>query len=163
MRTRRSLTFTLMALLLLGATPALADNDAGCGLGTMLWEGKSGTVFKLFASTTNGWLGTQTVGITLGTSGCSQGGVVTAEHRLEMFLGSNVDQVARDMAVGEGETLDAIATILEIAPADRASFNALSQASFGEIFAENATSGDMAVALQQVMARDRLLASYAGS
>lgn len=163
MHSHRSLGLALVGLLLLGGSPALADNDAGCGLGTMLWEGKEGTIFKLFASTTNGFLGTQTIGITLGTSGCSQGGVVTAEHRLEMFIGSNVDQVARDMAVGEGETLDAIATILEIAPADRIAFNELTQASFAEIFSAEASAGDVIVGLRRAMVGHPLLAGYAGS
>jgi len=152
-----------LAIFVLAAGPAAADNDAGCGLGTTLWEGQDGTIWKLFASTTNQWLGTQTIGITLGTSGCGQKGKVTAELRLQKFVDSNVDQIARDMAVGEGETLMALASLLEIAPADRDAFCQLAQSNFGAIFAsENVNSGEVVASLQQVMAADPLLASYVG-
>src|SRR6266545_2071443 len=42
---------------------------AGCGLGSMLIGSKPGIV-QIFAATTNGSFGTQTFGITSGTSNC---------------------------------------------------------------------------------------------
>ncbi len=163
MRRRHLCLIAGLAISVLAAGPAAADKDAGCGLGTVLWEGRTGTVWKLMASTTNQWLGTQVIGITLGTSGCGQGGTVTAELQLQMFVASNVDKIARDMALGEGEALEALASLLEIAPADRDAFYRLTQSNFGAIFpSEQVNAGEVVASLQQMMAADPLLASYVG-
>ena len=60
----------LLAVAALAATlplsnVAMADADIGCGLGTMVFDGKSGKVFKILGATTNGTSGNQTFGITL--------------------------------------------------------------------------------------------------
>jgi len=82
-----------VVLVLATVAPAMADKDIGCGLGTQLWAGKEGLVFKVLGATTNGTLGNQTFGITSGTLGCHQGGVVTADARLQMFAGANMDNL----------------------------------------------------------------------
>ena len=69
-------------LLLVPAAFATADDDIGCGLGTQLWAGNEGLAPKVLAATTNGTSGNQTFGITTGTLGCSQEGVITADARL---------------------------------------------------------------------------------
>jgi hypothetical protein len=163
MRSRHLLSIGAMVASLLVAAPAMADPDAGCGLGTVLWEGKDGKVWKLFASTTNQWAGTQTIGITLGSSGCGTGGTVKKSARVQTFVGSNFDQVARAMAVGEGETLEALAVLLEIAPSDRDVFYRLTQSRFSTIFAsERVTAGDVVTSLSAVMAADSRFAAYVG-
>ncbi len=48
----------------------LADSDIGCGLGTMVFDGQQGKVYKVLGATTNGTSGNQTFGITFGTLGC---------------------------------------------------------------------------------------------
>ncbi len=52
----------LLAVAALAATlplsqVAMADQDIGCGLGTMIFDGKSGKVFKVLGATTNGTSG----------------------------------------------------------------------------------------------------------
>lgn len=142
-----------LALALGVSAPAMAGGDAGCGLGSILWKGQSGMVFNLFASTTNQWLGTQTAGITFGTSGCSRGGVVALEHRLEMFIGSNADPLARDMALGEGETLTMLASLMEVEEGDRVAFYQLTQQQFTTIFSsEDVTAADVMASLLRAMA-----------
>jgi Protein of unknown function (DUF3015) len=165
MRTRwlKVLGPACLALALGLSAPAIAGGDPGCGLGSMLWSGKKGMVFNLFASTTNGFLGTQTVGITLGTSGCTRGTVVALEHRLEMFVGSNADQLARDMALGEGETLTMVASLMEVAEEDRAAFYQLTQQQFTTIFSsEDVTAADVVASLRRAMADNPVLAGYVG-
>jgi len=90
----------VLAAVLVAATAgfAAADSDIGCGLGTQLWEGEKGLVPKVLGATTNGTFGNQTFGITTGTLGCSSEGVITADARLRMFAGANLDNLARDMA-----------------------------------------------------------------
>ena len=64
-----------MKKLLLVATIALlpmmanAHDSTGCGLGSMAWRGQKGVVPQVLAATTNGFFGTQTFGISSGTSG----------------------------------------------------------------------------------------------
>lgn len=153
----------VLAAVLVFATvaPAMADKDIGCGLGTQLMAGQSGTLFKVLGATTNGTFGNQTFGITSGTLGCHQGGVVTADARLQMFAGANMDNLARDMAKGEGETLDAFAHLMSISDADKEHFFRFTQAHFGDLFArETTTAGDMLASLKSLMATDRTLSAY---
>jgi hypothetical protein len=152
----------LVAVALLFAAPAaMADDDIGCGLGTQVWAGKSGVPFKALGATTNGTFGNQTFGITSGTLGCQQGGVITADARLRMFAGANLDNLARDMARGEGETLEAFAHLMSIKDADQAHFYRFAQSHFADIFAGDAvTAGDMLTSLERLMAQDAKLAGY---
>ena len=72
----------LLAVALLAGTAgvAMADDNTGCGLGTMIWAGQSGPIFKSFAVTTNGTSGNQTFGITTGTLGCDSNGAITSKR-----------------------------------------------------------------------------------
>ena len=151
-------------LLLVPAAFATADDDIGCGLGTQLWAGNEGLAPKVLAATTNGTSGNQTFGITTGTLGCSQEGVITADARLRMFAGANLDNLARDMAGGQGETLDAFASLMEVTEDDKPAFFALTRSNFTVLFADDdVTAGQMLTQLNTLMARDADLSVYAQS
>lgn len=156
----------LLAVVIVAATAgfAAADDDIGCGLGTQLWEGEQGLVPKVLGATTNGTFGNQTFGITTGTLGCSQEGVITADARLRMFAGANLDNLARDMAQGHGETLDAFARLMNVQEADKADFFRFTRAHFPELFADDdATAGEMLASLNRLLAQDPTLSVYAQS
>lgn len=156
----------LAAVIVVAATAGLAaaDDDIGCGLGTQLWEGEKGLVPKVLGATTNGTFGNQTFGITTGTLGCSQEGVITADARLRMFAGANLDNLARDMAQGHGETLDAFARLMNVQEADKADFFRFTKAHFPELFADDdATAGEMLASLNRLLAQDPTLSVYAQS
>lgn len=151
-----------IALLAGSSSIALADQDAGCGLGTMIFAGQSGPVFKSLAVTTNGTFGNQTFGITTGTLGCETNGTITSRARLSMFTGSNLEHLARDMSVGHGETLNVLADLMGVKAADKAHFFQTTQTNFGTIFApQNETAGQVLAALEKVMSDDATLAPYA--
>src|SRR5437867_714137 len=76
---------------------AQADQDIGCGWGTMLWKGQEGVPQKVMGATTNGSFGSQTFGISSQTAGCKREGTIKVEARVRMFAGANVDHLARDM------------------------------------------------------------------
>lgn len=150
-----------IALIAGSANIALADQDIGCGLGTMIMAGQSGPIFKVLGATTNGTFGNQTFGITTGTLGCQTGGAITSRARLGMFTGSNLDRLARDMSVGQGESLNVLADLMGVKEADKAHFFQTTRAQFGKIFApENQTAGEILAALEKVMAEDSTLAAY---
>lgn len=162
-RTIRILALSLApAVALFVAGAALADPDVGCGAGTQVWEGNAGVAPKVLAATTNGSFGNQTFGITFGTLDCNQGGTVTVDAQLRMFADANLDRLAREMAQGEGEVLDALAHLLGIADADRAAFGRFTKAHFAEIFGGvEATSTDVLVSLRAAMAEDARFAAHA--
>lgn len=152
-----------VSLIMAPMATAMADNDVGCGAGTILWEGQSGVIPKVLAATTNGIFGNQTFGITSGTLECQQGGVVTVSARIPMYAGANLDQIAADMAAGGGEALANLAELYGIAEADRPLFYRTVRANFGRIFpSDHTTAGEMLQALETVMAANERLARYVG-
>lgn len=149
-----------VAVLAVGSNVALADNDAGCGLGTMLFAGKSGPVFKSLAVTTNGAF-SQTIAITVGTLGCQSNGAISSRARLSMFTGANLENLARDMSVGHGESLNVLADLMGVNAADKAHFFQTTQTQFGQIFApSNQSAKDVLAGLESVMKQDSVLATY---
>lgn len=149
----------LFAALATASSLAMADKDVGCGVGTQVWAGKSGVAPKILAATTNGIFTNQLLGITFGTLGCGQGGTVTAQ--VVSFTNENAESLARDMAVGQGESLNVLAELLTISAEDKAHFFSVTKSNFAEIYsAENQDSLQVLAALQQVMAKDQVLKAY---
>ncbi|MCZ3184945.1 DUF3015 domain-containing protein [Acinetobacter baumannii] len=149
----------LAALLAAGSSVAMADNDVGCGVGTQVWAGQKGVVPKILAATTNGIFTNQLLGITFGTLGCRQGGTVTAQ--VVTFTNENAEALARDMAVGKGESLNVLAELMQIKPQDKDRFFKVSKANFGEIYStNNQNTLQVLASLQNVMAKDEVLKAY---
>jgi hypothetical protein len=76
--------------------------SAGCGLGSILFEPSTGFT-QVFAATTNTLFGTQTFGITSGTSNCGKSAAGTDAARA--FVEANRTALAKDIARGGGETV----------------------------------------------------------
>lgn len=108
--------------------PAVAGGygSAGCGLGSLVFGSSKGFV-QVLASTTNGTSGSQTFGITSGTSNCGGGGKSAIA-----FIEANKTSLSNDIARGQGETLKALAEIYGLKNVDGAG-KAL-KASYKEIF-----------------------------
>ncbi len=103
----------------LTAAPARAADNVGCGMGSVLLRGQSGIVLNLLATFLNNISGNQTFGITTGTSGCTQNGrIAGGTGKLFAFMENNLDQFAIDASRGHGETIDAVASIMDM-PADK--------------------------------------------
>ncbi|MCK8515443.1 DUF3015 domain-containing protein [Methylonatrum kenyense] len=154
----------LLAAVALGAlwsVSAQAENT-GCGLGSMAWEGQSGIAPQVLAVTTNGTSGNQTFGITSGTLGCTRDGVVRSTAALGMYTGSNMDLIARDMSVGEGESLDVLAELMGIEAEDRQAFKTTLQQNYGSIFSSSeVTADDVISAIDDALREDAELSRYA--
>jgi len=151
----------IVGTVLLGASSLVmaADTGPGCGVGTMIWKGKSGAPAHVLAATTNGTLGNQTFGMTTGTLGCDTSQTVQS---MALYMDSNIDKVARDMSRGEGENLETLAVLLGVEQQDRAAFKSLLQANFVTIFPSADTTADQAVlAILDVLKADAGLSKYA--
>lgn len=154
----------LLAAVVLGsiyATSAHADST-GCGLGSMVWDGQQGIAPQVLAVTTNGTSGNQTFGITSGTLGCEQDGVIQSSAQLSMYTGSNMDQIARDMSVGSGESLHVLADLMGVEAQDRDHFFTTLQSNYASIFStSDVTAEEVIGAIRDTMRGDAHLSQYA--
>jgi hypothetical protein len=148
-----------IALTVWVATPALADINSdtgpGCGLGKMVWAqpnftGSHHIMQQVLAATTNGTFGSQTFGISFGTSGCTNDGVIASNQKVNVFADVNLDRLRQEMAQGQGEYLASLASLIGV-PAERQSdFFTLTQEKYSTLFtSEQTTSNEMLVALNQ--------------
>src|SRR5215467_327862 len=157
----------ILIAVVLSAVPALAfaqqNNVGSCGWGSKLFDGQSGVFPQAFAGITNATSGNQTFGVSTGTSGCTQDGVVKSTWKTAMFIDGNKDRLARDMSIGNGETLDSLAHLIGVREQDRAAFGRVMQANVSVIFPSGSTTNDSVVALRQVLRSDNELSQYAAS
>lgn len=136
-------------------------SSAGCGVGTILFEGQKGPAPQILAATTNGSFGNQTFGITSGTLGCTKDGVVRSPTQVRMLMISSLDNLATDVARGQGETLDSLAALMAVAPEDQPRFFASLQGHFDQIFpSEDVSVDEVIVSLNAVLAEDPVLQRY---
>jgi hypothetical protein len=97
------------------------DNGPGCGLGKLAWgsyPGQQSIGSQVLQATTNVSFGTQTFGISSGTSGCTNDGTIFASEKVNVFAAINFDNISQEMAQGQGEHLTSLATLMGI-PADQ--------------------------------------------
>lgn len=143
---------------------ALADNVGGCGWGSKLFDGQKGVAPQVLAVTTNGTSGNQTFGISSGTSGCTQDGVVATKWKTAAYVGENMNKLASDMSRGEGESLRSLASLVGVTPQDNANFNSTLKGNFAQIFTGADVSSEQVLAnLKAVLAADSTLARYSTS
>lgn len=147
--------------LLLASSMSFAAKDAGCGAGSMIWEGQEGLVPNVLAVTTNGFFGNQTFGMSTGTLGCDNS-MPKGVMALNQYMDSNLDKVALDMSRGQGEYLQGLATVMGVKAEDRAQFFAVSKTNFDRIFSSNKlTRSDVVDNLNLVLRENQNLAKYA--
>jgi len=115
-------------------------NNCGCGLGTLLFEGKGGLVQQVLAATTNGSFGSQTFGISSGTLECTQPAKWASNEQLNKFVADNMDNLAKDAAMGQGEYVDTLAELMDVPGSKRAEFSQMLQDNFSNIFTEASVS-----------------------
>ena len=156
----------LMVIALLGMIPvgAMAENNniGSCGWGSKLMDGQSGIGPQVLGATTNGTSGNQTFGITSGTSGCTQDGVVNSNWKTAMFIDGNKSKLARDMSTGSGETLESLANLIGVQEQDKAAFFSTTKDNFARIFpSENPATDQVVASLKQVLSTNEQLAQYA--
>ncbi|MFH1680869.1 MAG: DUF3015 family protein [Candidatus Eisenbacteria bacterium] len=121
------------ALALAGESYASRGNT-GCGIGTIIFEGKEGLLSQICAATFNGSFGNQTFGISSGTLECERAAVLVSHEKLNKFVGDNMDNLAMDMSQGRGEYLTTLAVLLDVPVDERAGLYSLLQANFSNIY-----------------------------
>ncbi len=129
---------------------------SGCGLGSVVFGPKPGMI-QVIAATLNGTGGSQTFGISSGTSNCEM-----PEMAMEAaaYIEVNREVVAKEAARGEGESLDGLATIYQCS--DFSLFRQTLKANYGKVFdpANNSYDASRAV-MQSIQSNEKLAKSCA--
>lgn len=118
---------------------AAGYGQAGCGLGSMIVGSKPG-MQQVFAATTNGTFGSQTFGITSGTSNCGDHGLVNLSKEREVFAQENYTSLVKEMAQGKGENLYTLASLYQCPAAKHQEFGAMVQEKFDSLVASDQTT-----------------------
>jgi DUF3015 family protein len=138
------------------------DNGPGCGLGKLAWadfKRQKDIAPQVLMATTNGTFGSQTFGISFGTSGCTNDGKVWAEHKTEFFVAAMFENLAGDMARGQGEHLTALATLLGVPRDQQEMFSTLVQERYRGLIGRGESSpGALIQALDEVIAGHSVVA-----
>jgi len=125
----------LSLALVAGAFFALSANAAntgmaGCGLGSMAFQNDNSKL-QIVAALLNAIGGNQTFGITSGTSNCVDHGASASA----MYIAVNQESLKKDIARGEGESLNGLSQILKCS--NTAELNAALQQNYSAIFPSN--------------------------
>ncbi len=99
----RKLLLVVAVLAMTSSAFAAKYGSAGCGLGSMIFEGDQTWWKQVLAATTNG-TGVQTIGISLGTSNCDSPAPLKV-GQAEAYVEANKVALANDIARGNGETI----------------------------------------------------------
>jgi hypothetical protein len=132
--------FGMQAGLAMAANP---DTGPGCGLGKLAWSDYSeqkSIAPQVLMATTNGTFGSQTFGISTGTSGCTNDGKVMAEQKTTMFAQLNFENLSQEMAQGQGEHLASLATLMGVPAEHQAAFFAMTQERYTSLVKTGAAS-----------------------
>jgi hypothetical protein len=113
---------------------------AGCGLGSLVFQSDNSMIKQILASTTNGTFGSQTFGITSGTSNCTSGGVLKSEKEQAAFVEVNFRDLKRDMAAGGGEFLNSFGTLLGCEDSAKAKLGKMTQEKYETLVPSDSTT-----------------------
>jgi hypothetical protein len=147
-----------------GIAAALGSSDQGpgCGLGKLAWSdygGQKQIAPQVFMATTNGTFGSQTFGISFGTSGCTNDGVIMKNKRIN-FSASAFERLKQEMAQGHGEHLSSLATLLGVAVDDQPTFFSMVQYRYTAIVTPDDASPLMVLhAIEEAMGEHPVLAN----
>jgi len=123
------------SIALLVSTSTFANENTGCGLGNQVIQNQDSVLKQVLAVTTNGTIGNQTFGITSGTVGCTKPAAFVSNDKANSFVADNMDTLAMDISNGKGESVDTLATLLNVE--DKATFKAKLQNNFAKIYSSS--------------------------
>lgn len=135
-----ALSVFLVSVSSIDANAGTLRNNVGCGVGTMAFEGKGsedGWLTSTAATTTNALFYNQAFGITSGTLGCKQPTKIASTETFN-FVALNMDNLAKDIAMGHGESVDTLAELMGFGSETKVEFIATLQTSFSSIYTHDA-------------------------
>ncbi len=127
------------AALMIGASASMFADNIGPGLGRVLLKGKQGKMWEFLGTTLNGICGNGTFALTTGTLGYEEGAAIALADT-NRFIADNMDNLAQDIAMGEGEYLDVLSDMLAVS--DKAAFKSTVQANFNNIYSSSEVTAE---------------------
>lgn len=143
--------FLVVVAMVLATSSAFAAKygSAGCGLGSMIFEGDQTWWKQVLAATTNG-TGFQTIAISLGTSNCDSPAPLKVTQ-VEAFVEANKVALANDIARGNGETVVGLSNVYGCS--NKMEFSKALKSNYKTIFTSaNATSKEITHNINMVAA-----------
>jgi hypothetical protein len=136
----------LLALAVLVSFNAQAmDGSSGCGPGWYLFKNDS-LVSSALRGTTNGALfPIVTLGMTIGSSNCTQHTIVMKEKETLHFATMNHFELKRDIAKGSGEYVSAFASTLGCPASAQVRLNDQLRVNFSEVYPDSNVSPERTV------------------
>ena len=132
---KKAIFALIVSFMMVGtATAATVRQDCGCGLGGMALAEKEGLIWNLVGTFLNGICANQTFAMSSGTLDCGQPAKLAMLDKMNVFVADNMDNLAIDIAQGQGESLDALAEIANIPAQKRPAFFAALQNNFDTIY-----------------------------
>ncbi len=122
--------FIVIFLILSSSSFAAKYGSAGCGLGSMIFEGDQTWWKQVLASSTN-TTGMQTIAIALGTSNCDSPAPLKL-GQIEAFIEANRAALAIDIAKGQGETVIGLSNVYGCS--NKVEFGRALKSNYGSIF-----------------------------
>lgn len=150
---RLSLVFAAIFVVMLFSPTVFADQENyGCGLGSMMIDNNDSLVSQTIAASLNGCFGSQLFGISSGTSNCDQPDSFSTSKKINTFVADNMDNLASDIAKGQGEYLETLVTLMQVPCKNRVELYSKLQTNFLNIYtSETITHTDVIKNIEAVM------------
>lgn len=134
------------------------DGSSGCGPGWFILKENS-LVSSSLRATTNGILWpSSTIGMTAGTSNCTQHKIVVKEKESLHFATMNYYELKAEAARGEGNYLSAFSDTIGCPKASRADFSTKVRANYNNVFSDGERRPDqMLIEVYKVILQDPAL------
>jgi hypothetical protein len=161
---RRTSLFTAIAIAVLSVAQSSAkaeDSSSGCGIGWQVAPKQS--LVSSSARTLVNATFSNTIGMTMGTSGCAKHDIVLKEKEAIHYAEANQGQLMIEMAQGEGENLRGLAAVMGCSSNGTAAFEKSIQQNFGLIFpSSNTSAAEMLNGVRSVIQADQTVALQCG-
>lgn len=133
--------FFVFASSALFSIPTFAnDSSSGCGPGWYLFKENS-LVSSALRATTNAFLfPVTTIGMTIGTSNCTQHKLVLKEKESLHFATMNHYELKNEIAKGNGEYISAFATTIGCSVGAQSHFNKSVKNQFNKLYPDNSVA-----------------------
>jgi len=134
-----------------------ADSSSGCGIGWMVT--KSMTTLGSFTRSLTNATFLNTFAMTTGTSGCTQHDLVLNEKQKIHFMESNMAPLQYEVALGNGERLEAMGMIMGCQQESMSHFKTTMKKNSGEIFSDE-SAPQVLNRMEKVIFSDQTLSSH---
>jgi hypothetical protein len=139
------LSFFILSSTLISNSANAADGSSGCGPGWYIVKDNSLVSSALRAITNSILFPVSTIGMTFGTSNCSQHKLVQKEKESLHFMTHNYYEIKAETARGEGAYLQAYAHTIGCSAKGQTRFNSQMKNRYREVFANPKVSPEDAL------------------